>query len=184
MKEPSAVSTATIAIRPYRIEDASALHEAAIESAAEVQPFMPWCHAALTVQQARTWIEVQIRAFESCDAFEFAVVGADSRFLGSCGVNQIDLIRHRGNLAYWVRTSATGRGVATAAIQQVVGWIFQNTELGKLEAVISTDNVASIRAAEKAGGIREGILRGRLWLHGTAHDAAIFSFVKSGEKTT
>jgi len=180
MKEPRGTSKATITIRPYRIEDAPELHEAAIESVAEIQPFMPWCHAGLTVVQARAWIQAQVAAFESWEAFEFAVIGTEGGFLGSCGVNQIDPIRHRGNLAYWVRTSATGRGVATTAIQKVVRWVFLNTDLSKLEAVISTGNAASIRAAEKAGGICDGVLRGRLWLHGTAHDAAIFSFVRIG----
>jgi len=181
MKEPCATSETRITIRPYRIEDAPALHEAAIESVAEIQPFMPWCHAGLTVDQARTWIEAQVAAFESCNAFEFAIMAADGRFLGNCGVNQIDPVRRRGNLAYWVRTSATGRGVATTAIKQVVRWVFENTDLSKLEAVISTGNAASIRAAEKAGATCDAVLRGRLWLQGAAHDAAIYSFVRTRE---
>jgi ribosomal-protein-serine acetyltransferase len=111
-------------------------------------------------------------------------VAGDGSFLGSCGVNQIDPVKHCGNLGYWVRTSATGRGVATAAIQQVVRWIFENTDLDKLEVVISTRNAASIRAAEKAGATCDGVLRGRLWLHGTAHDAVIFSFVRASKKMT
>ena len=171
-----------ITIRPYRVEDAPALYAAAIESVAEIHPFMPWCHAGLTVDEARAWIEAQVTAFESRNAFEFVIMAADGSFLGSCGVNQIDHIRLRGNVGYWVRTSATGRGVATTAIQQVVHWVFENTDLDKLEAVISTGNAASIRVAEKAGATREGVLQGRLWLHGTAHDAVIFSFMRAFEK--
>lgn len=171
-----------ITIRPYQIEDAPALHEAAIASVAEIQPFMPWCHAGLTVQHARAWIEKQVAAFESLTAFEFVIVGEDGSFLGSCGVNEINALRRRGNLGYWVRTSASGRGVATAAIQQVVRWVFENTDLDKLEVVISTRNPASIRAAEKAGATCNGLLHGHLWLHGTAHDAVIFSLVRDGEQ--
>ena len=172
---------AGITIRPYRVEDAPALYEAAIASVEEIRPFMPWCHEGLTVEQARAWIEDHVTAFESRMAFEFVIMAADGSVLGSCGVNQIDEVKHRGNLGYWVRTSATGRGVATAAIQQVVRWVFENTNLDKLEVVVSTRNAASIRAAEKAGATREGVSQGRLWLHGTAHDAVIFSFVRAGE---
>jgi len=47
-----------------------------------------------------------------------------------------------------------------------------------LEIVVSIVNIASLRVAEKAGAVREGTLRNRFLLHGFAHDAAVFSFVR------
>jgi RimJ/RimL family protein N-acetyltransferase len=38
-------------------------------------------------------------------------------------------------------------------------------------------NLASCRAAEKAGAHFEGFLRNRLHLHGDWHEAAMYSFV-------
>jgi hypothetical protein len=52
-----------ISIRPYRFDDAAALHEAAIESVSEIRPFMPWCRPDLTLDAARCWIEAQVMAF-------------------------------------------------------------------------------------------------------------------------
>jgi L-amino acid N-acyltransferase YncA len=144
----------------------------------EVRPFLPWCHPDLTPEDARRWIEVQKSAREDGTAFEFAIVSSDGSFLGGCGVNQIDQLNRRANLGYWVRSSATGRGVATLAVQHLVRWAFANTELVRLELVISTSNAASLRAAEKAGAMHDGVLRKRLWLHEVAHDAAVLSFVR------
>ena len=99
-------------------------------------------------------------------------------------VNQIDDINRRANVGYWVRSSATGRGFATTALRQLVGWTFTNTELCRLELVVSVRNGASLRVAEKADAQREGVLKSRLLLHGTFHDAAIFSFVRDREHST
>jgi RimJ/RimL family protein N-acetyltransferase len=169
-----------ISIRPYRLDDAAALHEAAIESVWEVRPFMPWCRPGLTLDEGRRWIEAQVSAFAARKAFEFVISARDGRFLGGCGLNQIDEENHRANLGYWVRSSATGRGVATAAVRQLAQWAFDNTALVRLEVVVSTENAASLRVAEKAGALNEGVLKKRLLLHGIWHDAVMLSFVRSG----
>jgi RimJ/RimL family protein N-acetyltransferase len=170
-----------ISIRPYCLDDAPALHEAAMESVWEVRPFMPWCRPDLTVDAGRSWIEAQVSAFKTGKAFEFVIVAPDSRFLGGCGLNQIDNENYRANLGYWVRSSATGRGNATAAVRQLVEWAFSNTTLVRLEVVVSTENTASLRVAEKSGAVTEGVLKKRLLLHGTWHDAVMLSFVRPGK---
>lgn len=167
-----------ISLRPYRIGDAPDVYAAAMASMAEIQPFLPWCHPGQTVDAVRAWIEKQIQAFEALQAFEFAILGDDGEFLGGCGLNEVDQANRRANLGYWVRTSATRRGVATAAIRELARWAFESTDLIRLEVVVSTRNVASLRTAEKAGAVREGVLRSRLLLHGIAHDAVLFAFVR------
>jgi ribosomal-protein-serine acetyltransferase len=176
------MSKTGVSIRPYRVDDASALCEAALESVRDVRPFMPWCRPDLTVEGARRWIEAQASARETRNAFEFAILSADGRFLGGCGLNQIDEPNRRANLGYWVRSCATRQGVARAAIKRLVQWAFTNTDLVRLEVVVSTQNVASLRAAEQSGAVRERILKKRLLLHGTLHDAIMLSFLRDGER--
>jgi ribosomal-protein-serine acetyltransferase len=171
-----------VRIRPYRLDDASVVLEAARESFADLQPWMPWCHAAYSIHDSRSWLEAQVPAFEQGTTFEFAIVSADGGYLGGCGLNQIDRINKRANLGYWVRSSATRRGVATEAVRLFRDWAFQNTDLIRLELVIAVGNVASQHVAEKSGAIREGILRSRLLLYGVPHDAMIFSFVRVGPR--
>jgi ribosomal-protein-serine acetyltransferase len=165
-------------IRPYRVADASAIWEAVRESLAELQPWMPWCHPAYSADEARSWLETQVLAFEQRTAFEFAIVSADDRYRGGCGLNQVDVMNRRANLGYWVRTSATRHGVATHAVRSIRDWAFEHTELIRLEVVVATGNIASHRVATKAGATPEGVLKDRLLVHGTAHDATMFSFTR------
>ena len=167
-----------IHIRPYRINDASFCWEAARESLAELQPWMPWCHPNYAIEETRSWLTVQVQAFQQRTTFEFAITSDDGSYLGGCGLNQIDALNQRANLGYWVRSSAAGHGVATVAVKLVRDWGFAQTDLVRLEVLVAVDNLASRRVAEKSGALYEGTLRSRLLVHGTRHDAALYAFVR------
>ncbi|HET6232790.1 MAG TPA: GNAT family N-acetyltransferase [Longimicrobiaceae bacterium] len=168
----------TIAIRAYEVEDADALFEAAVESIDSMYPWMPWCTPAYTPEEARAWVQMQVNAFRSRAQFEFVIVGRDGRFLGACGLNDIDGANRRANLGYWVRASAVGRGIASTATRLLVRWAFEQTDFERLEVVVAAGNERSLAVAAKAGATREGLLRNRLILHAQVHDAVMHSFVR------
>ena len=103
----------TCRIRPYRADDAQALYEAARESIQDVFPWLEWCHPDYSIAEATEWTSRQAGA-DSSDRI-FAVVGPNDELLGGCGVNQINPLHRFGNLGYWVRSSATGRGMTKCA---------------------------------------------------------------------
>jgi RimJ/RimL family protein N-acetyltransferase len=169
----------TVTIRRYRLEDSSALYEAALESVGEVFPWLPWCHPALTRQECDEWTSSRQTLFDQGIEYNFAIFGADARFLGGCALNSIQHAHRLANLGYWVRTSKTGRGVAAAAVRQLASFAFTRTDLVRLEIVCAVGNAASQRVAENAGAVREGVLGDRLTLHAISHDAVMFALLKS-----
>ena len=171
--------TPGITIRSYRAEDAGSLLAAARESGAEVYPWLPWCHADYSLKEAQEWAESRKELFEQGTEFEFVIVDDDARFLGGCCLNHINAGDRMANLGYWVRTTATGNGVATRAVRQVADYAFSHTDLERLEIVCEVGNEASQRVAEKAGALREGVLRARISLHGRPHDAVMFAILRS-----
>jgi RimJ/RimL family protein N-acetyltransferase len=78
---------------------------------------------------------------------------------------------------YWVRSSRTGEGIAARAIRLLARHGFESLGFQRVELVIAVENEASIRAADKAGALREGILRNRMYVHDAVHDAYIYSLV-------
>lgn len=165
-------------VRLYQQSDAEPIHAAALESVAEVYPWMAWCHARYTLDESRQWVSLQIEAARQRTAFEFVIVGDGGRVLGGCGINQINPMNRFANLGYWVRSSATGHGVAPAAVRQVAEYAFRETDLNRLEIVIAVGNRRSQRVAEKVGATREGVLRSRLWLPSGPSDAVMYSLVR------
>lgn len=167
-----------VRIRPYLVDDAPDVWAAVRESMAELQPWAPWCHPAYAIDETRLWLAEQVRAFQTRTAFTFAITSDDGAYLGGCGVNQIDSLNQRANLGYWVRTSATKRGVATTAARLLRDWAFANTDVVRLEVLVAVGNSASRTVAERAGAAYEGTLRSRLIVHGTRHDAVMYAFIR------
>jgi ribosomal-protein-serine acetyltransferase len=165
-------------VRLYQQEDVEGIHVAALESVAEVYPWLAWCHPRYTLDEARQWVMLQIELARQRKAFEFVIVGESGRLLGGCGVNQINSMNRLANLGYWVRTSAAGRGVAPAAVRQVAAYAFRETDLIRLEIVVAVGNTRSQRVAEKVGAVREGVLRSRVLLPSGPSDAVMYSLVR------
>jgi RimJ/RimL family protein N-acetyltransferase len=143
-----------------------------------VFPWLEWCHPDYSLAEAVEWATSRARLAAAGSEFTFAISDPDGRFLGSCGVNQINRLHRFGNLGYWVRTSAAGRGVASEAARQMAQFAFHNTDLLRLEIVCALENRRSQRVAERVGAVREGVLRSRLQLHGEAVDAVMYSLTR------
>jgi RimJ/RimL family protein N-acetyltransferase len=165
-------------IRPYREGDASALYEAVRESISEVSLWLPWCHQNYSIEESREFIGSRDIASQSGEWYSFGIFEKDGgRFLGGVGINFINRVHQMANLGYWVRTSAAGRGIATAATRMAARFGFEQIGLQRIEIVAAVDNIPSQRVAEKAGARREGVLRKRLLIRGASLDAVLFSLV-------
>lgn len=165
-------------LSPWQATDIEGLHQAVQESVAEVGRWLPWCTRDYDLAQAADWVAASQAAWASGAACAFAIrASADGRLLGGCGLGELDRKHRVGNLGYWVRSSAHGGGVATAAARLVAAFGFRQLGLGRIEIATLTDNLASRRVAAKLGAQYEGVARARLWAWGCAHDAAMHGLV-------
>ena len=168
----------SVRIRPFEESDAAELTAAALESVTEMMPWMPWCHPGYLESDSVAWIHATIEGHEAGTMHEFAILDEVGRYAGGCGISQINRQTGVANLGYWVRTSATGRGIAPVAVRQLAAWAFQNTPLHRLEIVVAVANLRSQRVAEKAGAHRDAVLRKRVLVHGQPSDAVLYSILR------
>lgn len=178
MDRDISLTNGIVTLRPYRDEDADSQFEAARESIPQMSPWMPWCHRDYSIQESREWITSCFENWEKGIAYNFAITDASTgRYLGGCGLN--DMHREFGiaNLGYWVRTSATRKGVATTTTLLLADFGIKELKLQRIEIVVDVDNIASQRVADKAGATREGILRNRVTQYGKPTDAVMFSLI-------
>jgi len=77
----------------------------------------------------------------------------DGRPLGICGLNNLDGGNRLANLGYWIRTSKTRQGVATAVAPLVAQFGFEVLKLNRIEILTAKDNVPSQRLAMKNRGL-------------------------------
>jgi len=74
---------------------------------------------------------------------------------------------------------ARGRGYGTEAQRLLADWLFSTTPVNRVEAATDIANVAEQRSLEKAGYVREGVLRGSQFRAGAYHDLAYYSRLRS-----
>jgi ribosomal-protein-serine acetyltransferase len=169
----------TILLRAFRPEDADELYAAVRESMVALGQWLSWCHPDYSIQDSIEYLSARGDSFQKDAEHGFVILErSGGRLLGAVGINQVDKAALRANLGYWLRTSATRRGVAAEAVRLVAAWAFDTLGLERLEIVAATGNHASQRVAERVGATREGIARRRLRVHGVQHDAFVYSLVR------
>lgn len=167
-----------IVLRPFRVEDIVPVHEAILESFEELSRWMRWCNADYSIDSTTAFVMGQGDAWRNDLEYSFGVFERESGvFQASVGLNFVNRNYEMANLGYWVRTSATGQGIASRATRLVARFAFEQLKLQRVEIVAAVGNLASQRVAEKAGAVREAILRKRLLHEGQSMDAVLFSLV-------
>lgn len=168
-----------ILLRPYQASDVDPLYEAARESIQELYKWMSWCHPDYSIEESRTFIESQHDKWEKGEAYNFTITyNTDGLYLGGCGLSIVNRNVGIANAGYWVRTSQTRKGIATAATLLLTQFAFSELKLNRVEIVVAVGNKASLRVAEKAGASKEGILRNRLiTASGSPRDAVMLSLI-------
>ncbi len=103
------------------------------------------------------WVLEYLERFDGQHRFGWAVLDGDE-FVGYAVTGPIDWEGREVELGYAISPWARGRGVATSTLRLMTRWAFTQG-LVRVIAVISVDNAASSRVAEKSGYTLEGVLR-------------------------
>ena len=89
----------------------------------------------------------------------------------------MDVERYSAEIGYWLGESYWGRGIASEALLLVTDHVFTTANLLRLFALPFADNLASARVLEKAGYVREAILRSSSVKYGQPRDQILYAKV-------
>lgn len=83
------------------------------------------------------------------------------------------------NIGIALTPSARNRGIGTKAQSLLAQYLFDHTTTHRVEASTDVENLVEQRSLEKAGFVREGVLRGAQFRRGTWHDVVLYSVLRS-----
>jgi len=121
------------------------------------------------------WLEQWLARFDGHHRACWAIVDGEE-FVGYAVTGPIDRQDLDVELGYAVAPWARGRQVATTALREMTRWAFEQG-MQRVTALISVDNPASQRVAEKAGYTFEGVLRSMHHVDGRRVDLQSWSIL-------
>lgn len=85
----------------------------------------------------------------------------------------------RGEIGYALKAELWGKGIATEALRLALARVWEELEgLERIEGLVFVDNKASQWVLEKAGFVREGVLRKYFFVKGLSRHIVVYSVVK------
>ncbi|OVA15508.1 GNAT domain [Macleaya cordata] len=86
----------------------------------------------------------------------------------------------RGELGYTLSSQYWGQGIATMAVKMALSSVFVDfPQMERLQALVSSENKASQRVLEKAGFLKEGLMRKHIVIKGKTMDSISYSFLST-----
>ncbi|CAM4023160.1 GNAT family N-acetyltransferase [Lederbergia lenta] len=168
-----------VLLREFRIEDVDAIYE--LTSQPEVYTFLPDWRS--TREQRLDWVtNYEIPSNKEFLAVvphineEFLKLGiilkATGQFIGFCntGIKE-ELSEPNREIAYAISTQYKNRGFTTQAVKGLIKYLFENTDVKQLNAVVLPHNTASNKVIKKCGFSVIGIVEmdGKQYYHYNLH---------------
>ena len=155
MKPPVPFETERMLLRIPRIEDAQEIFDA-YASDPEVARYMLW-RVNKTVSETEGFLKRRQVVWEDESSFPYLITLKETGKI--IGMFVIYPGGHRIELSYVLARSQWGRGLTSEVTRAVVTWGLAQVSIFRVEATCDTENGASARVLEKAGMLREGVLR-------------------------
>jgi RimJ/RimL family protein N-acetyltransferase len=158
LRPPETFTTERLVARLPRVEDAAAAF-AAYASDPEVTRYLSWRYYT-EVEPLQKFLHGVVRTWETSEGaghygWMLCLRGTDTP-IGSIGVG-FDV--HGAVIGYVLGRAYWGRGLMTEAVRYVAAWALAQPPLFRVWAFCDAENLASARVMEKAGLVREGLLR-------------------------
>ena len=169
------LETERLLLRPVRRGDAADFY--AYASDPEVARHVLW-RAHRSLSETRAVIRMIRRQYWNAEPSLYAIVLRSSgRMIGTIGFNAWDEEHLSAEVGYSLAREFWHQGLATEALQALLGLCFDRMGLHRVEGMHELDNPASGRVMEHCGMRREGVLRGRIRNKGAWKDVCLYAIL-------
>lgn len=171
----------SVRLRTFEDRDVSMALDLAADSYIPTIGSLP---ARATSDEALSWVRRQRQRHGDGIGFSFAIADlVTDRALGGIGLWVKELNAGRATVGYSIAPRERGNGIAAAALTALTEFAWTITQLHRIELYIEPWNAASIRVAERAGYMREGLLRSHQEIGDSRRDMLLYSAVRECWKT-
>lgn len=165
-------------LRPWTLEDVEMLNRTLIASRDFLIPWMSWIDEPPTMEQTRESIEKNIARWEEGTDFTIGVfdAGDGTTALGSTGFHRLSerIAPDDAQVGMWIAGDQAHKGLGSEVLRAMLDWGFRDWGFEKLQWRCDTDNLASIRCAQKGGMEDQGVWLNQTLNNGDVRDSRVF----------
>ncbi|CAM4505003.1 GNAT family N-acetyltransferase [Paenibacillus typhae] len=180
---PESIETERLLIRAAQWGDGAEMNAAIMESLNELQPWMIFAQKPQPPEESEIFVrEARINYLKRTNMHMGIYNKTDGTFVGCSGLHHIDWGIRSFELGYWIRTSCSGKGYMTEAVNAITNFAIQELEANRIEIRCSGRNAKSAAVAERAGYKLDGVLRLSMrGFDGELHDSKVYAKVRGSE---
>ncbi len=155
MKPPEKFETDRLVLRPARLSDAESIFQTFAQDP-EVTRYTSW-RPHTSIAQTLEFLAGCEQAWQGDRRFPYIITLKGSN--SAIGLFEIRLEGFTAEVGYGIGRAYWGKGYTTEAARASIDWGLAQPSIYRVWAVCDVDNIGSRRVMEKAGMLREGILR-------------------------
>ena len=105
--------------------------------------------------------------------------GETTTFAGTVGLHSLQQRDHMGEIGYWLSKEMRGKGICALAVKTLTEYAINVMGFRRIEALAAVANTPSHRVLERAGFVRDGVLKNRVTRpDGSQIDMVLYSFTR------
>ena len=131
---------------------------------------------AFTEENQKEWINNVVAKGK---AIQYIILH-DNSPIGSVYIRDIDYIHRKGEFGIFIgERDFAGKGAGLIATRDILQIAFDELKLHRVYLRVFTDNISAIKTYEKAGFIKEGLLRDTVYVDGKFRDMFLMGIVNN-----
>lgn len=167
--------------RLLTVDDASVLAELLRQNRDFLEPWQPTrSEEFFTEAGQRSDIESALERYAQDAVLPHVILDDAGRVVGRITLSSIIRGAFQScSVGYWVSAAENGRGLATAAVGDIVRIAFDDLGLHRVQAEVLPNNAGSMRVLERNGFVRYGVAPDYLKINGRWREHVLFQRVRA-----
>ena len=149
----------------------------------EVTRFLRWdSHKTIddTINMIQNWID----NYQSDSTYYWGIYLKDGEMIGSIGITIASEYDCKAELGYKIGSRWWNQGYTSEAAQAVIDYMFENTDVERIDSYNAVNNSASSKVMEKVGMSNEGLLRHYYRIRDGFQDCTLYAIIRDEWKQT
>ena len=168
----------TLTIKSLTPDDAHELFELVDQNRTRLREWLGWLDKTQELKDTISFINFAIET-EQTNGAVTAAVRFQGKLVGLVSFHKIDWSISSANVGYWICQSASGKGLVTRSVEQLIDYGFKKLNLETIKIRCASENHRSIVIPKRLGFSFEETLKDAEYLYDHYVDHLVFSMSKS-----